>query len=286
MLSGRKLGLKATIDRRSGFCFGVVKAIQKAETLLDEGQTVYCVGQIVHNDEEVNRLKKKGLVTIDHQEMTALSGANILFRAHGEPPASYETARKNNNILMDATCPIVLKLQRDVKKAWQEGDHVFIFGKHRHPETIGLAGQTDGEAVVFNSLEELKKLELPGRITLFSQTTMSPEVFQQVVQYLEGMGVEVDLHDTICRQVSGRDQELKMFSRRHDRVIFLAGRHSSNGRMLYEVCRSHNPNTHFASTAEEIQRDWFREGESVGICGATSTPLWLLKKAKEKIESL
>lgn len=273
------------IDRRSGFCFGVVKAIQKAESLLDEGQKVYCVGQIVHNDKEVSRLQKKGLVTIDHGEISGLKDRNILFRAHGEPPESYEQVRQNNNRLMDATCPIVLKLQRDVRKAWKEGKPVYLFGKHHHPEVKGLVGQTNGEAVVFQSLEELKAMGLPPRLTLFSQTTMSPETFEQAANWLEEQDIEVDMRDTICRQVSDRDRELKTFSREHDRVVFVAGRHSSNGRMLFEICRGQNPNAHFVTSAEEVQEEWFDQEERVGVCGATSTPLWLLDKVREKIEA-
>lgn len=285
MIKERRLQLKAEIDRRSGFCFGVVKAIEKAEALLNDGQRVYCVGQIVHNDEEVNRLKAKGLITIGFEDIRELKGENILFRAHGEPPDTYEQVRKHNNVLVDATCPIVLKLQRDVHRAWAHGKHVFIFGKAGHPEVKGLVGQTNGRARVFRTLEELKEMELPATLTLFSQTTMNPEAFQNVVSYLKDRGIEVEEHDTICRQVSGREEDLKTFSRNHDRIIFVAGRHSSNGKMLYEVCRSNNPYAHFISTTEELDRSWFSPGEHVGVCGATSTPQWLLEEVKQKIES-
>ncbi|HKL37596.1 MAG TPA: 4-hydroxy-3-methylbut-2-enyl diphosphate reductase [Bacteroidales bacterium] len=285
MIKERRLQLKAEIDRRSGFCFGVVKAIEKAEALLNQGQRVYCVGQIVHNDEEVNRLKEKGLITIGFEDIRELKGENILFRAHGEPPDTYEQVRKHNNVLVDATCPIVLKLQRDVHQAWLRGKQVFIFGKAGHPEVKGLAGQTNGRARVFRTLEELKELELPRALTLFSQTTMNPEAFKTVVSYIKDRGIEVEERDTICRQVSGREEDMKTFSRNHDRIVFVAGQHSSNGKMLYEVCRSNNPYTHFISRTDELDRSWFSPRETVGVCGATSTPQWLLEEVKQKIES-
>jgi len=285
MTKEKRLQLKAEIDRRSGFCFGVVKAVQKAESLLEEGREVYCVGQIVHNDVEVQRLQKKGLITIDPDQIGTLTDKNILFRAHGEPPDSYERVRKNNNRLMDATCPIVLKLQRDVRQAWKEGKNVFLFGKHHHPEVKGLLGQTRGQATVFQSLEELRVTQLPESLVLFSQTTMSPDQFHQAARFLKDQGIEVDMRDTICRQVSDRDKELKTFARNHDRIIFVAGRHSSNGKMLYEICRSNNPNSHFVSSSDEVAKEWFREGEQAGVCGATSTPQWLLEEVKQKIES-
>ncbi len=285
MIKEGKLGLKAEVDQRAGFCMGVVKAIEKAEALLDSGQKVYCAGQIVHNEEEVARLEQKGLITVGLEEASRLEGENVLFRAHGEPPESYEQVRRNNNILRDATCPIVLKLQRDVRKAWNSGKNVWIFGKRAHPEVIGLAGQTTGEAVVFDSLEDLGDMELPGSLTLFSQTTKKPEDFTRVVEYLREKGVEVDARDTICRHVSGREEDIKTFSRQHDRVVFVAGRHSSNGRMLYEICRHHNSRCHFVSTAREVQRAWFTPAEHVGISGATSTPQWLLEAVAQKIEA-
>jgi len=187
--------------------------------------------------------------------------------------------------LVDATCPIVLKLQRDVHQAWLYGHHVYIFGKAGHPEVRGLVGQTHGEARVFRTLEELRKMELPQALTLFSQTTMNPEIFQQVVDYLKGKAIEVEVHDSICRQVSGREEDLKAFSRNHDRIVFVAGRHSSNGKMLYEVCRANNPYAHFISGANELDRSWFTPEEHIGVCGATSTPHWLLEEVRQKIES-
>jgi len=282
----KKLNLQVEIDERSGFCFGVINAIKKAEELLDKGNTVYCVGQIVHNDEEVKRLFNKGLQTINHDQLTQLEGQNILFRAHGEPPESYIQARKKNNVIVDASCPIILKLQKDVQKSWQNGENVFLFGKHNHPETIGLCGQTNNEAVVFESLEELKTKQIPDKITLFSQTTKSLKAFYQIIDYLEDKGVDVKVKDTICRQVSNREYELKEFSRNHDKLVFVAGKNSSNGKVLFEVCKSINPYSHFITSANEIQPEWFTPNEKVGICGATSTPLWQMEQVKEAIEAL
>jgi len=281
-----RLNLKAEIDERSGFCFGVINAIKKAEQLLDQGETVYCVGQIVHNDEEVNRLFNKGLKTINHEELSRLEGKNILFRAHGEPPESYELARKRNNIIVDASCPIILKLQKDVQKAYQNGEHVFLFGKHKHPETIGLCGQTNNEAVVFESLEELKEKQIPPEITLFSQTTKSLKAFYEIVEYLKQQGIKVTVKDTICRQVSNREHELEEFSRNHDKIVFVAGKNSSNGRVLFEVCKNQNPSSYFITSAWEVQSDWFKANETVGICGATSTPLWQMEEVKEAMLAL
>ena len=286
MLTKNRLHLKAEVDRRSGFCFGVVKAVEKAEALLDEGKRVYSVGQIVHNEQEVDRLSKKGLIAIGHEDIRDLKDENILFRAHGEPPDTYEEVKKHNNVLMDATCPIVLKLQRDVHQAWLHGKHVLIFGKAGHPEVRGLVGQTNGEARVFRTIEELRDMELPQALALFSQTTMNPGDFHDVVDHLNDRGIEVEVHDSICRQVSGREEDLKDFSRSHDRVVFVAGRHSSNGRMLYEVCRTHNPYAHFISRSEELDHSWFSPGEHIGVCGATSTPHWLLEEVRQKIEAL
>ena len=286
MVNEKKLNLQAEIDERSGFCFGVINAIKKAEELLDKGETVYCVGQIVHNDEEVNRLFDKGLKTIDHKQLRELEGQNILFRAHGEPPESYELAREHNNVIVDASCPIILKLQKDVKQAWLNGENVYIFGKHNHPETIGLCGQTNNEAVVFETLEEIKEKQIPDKLTLFSQTTKSLKAFYDVVEYLENKRIEVNVKDTICRQVSNREYELKEFSRTHDKIVFIAGKHSSNGKVLYQVCKEINPNSYFITSPKEIQPEWFINNEFVGICGATSTPQWQMEQVKETVEAL
>ena len=285
-MSKGSLNLKADIDKRSGFCFGVVNAIRKAEDLLDKEEVVYCVGQIVHNDEEVNRLEKKGMITINHNDLQNIKQKNVLFRAHGEPPESYGIARKNDNRIIDASCPIILKLQKDIRKAYQNGDNIFIFGKHNHPEVLGLNGQIGYQATVIDSLDELMQMEIPEKLTLFSQTTMNLEDFYQVVDYLKNKKINVKVRDTICRQVSNRRGELQKFCCAHDRVVFVAGKQSSNGKMLYNICNKQNPNAHFISSASEIQKDWFNEEETIGITGATSTPMWLMEKVKEEIEAL
>jgi 4-hydroxy-3-methylbut-2-enyl diphosphate reductase len=286
MVNEKKLNLQAEIDERSGFCFGVINAIKKAEELLDKGEKVYCVGQIVHNDEEVKRLFDKGLQTIDHKQLRKLEGQNILFRAHGEPPESYELAREHNNVIVDASCPIILKLQRDVHKAWKNGENIYLFGKHNHPEIIGLSGQTNNEAAVFESLEELKEKQIPDKLTLFSQTTKSLKAFYDVIEYLENKRIDVKVKDTICRQVSNREHELKEFSRTHDKIVFIAGKHSSNGKVLYEVCKSINPQSYFITSPKEIKPEWFINNEFIGICGATSTPQWQMEQVKEAVEAL
>lgn len=284
MTTKERLKLKAEIDERSGFCFGVIRAIKKAEELLDQGETVYCVGEIVHNDEEVNRLKKKGLVTISVDQLPDFEHKNILFRAHGEPPETYLIARKNNNRVIDASCPIILKLQRDIKKADEDGENIFIFGKHHHPEVIGLNGQAGNRAVVFETLDELKQIDIPDKLTLFSQTTKSLDEFYTIVDYLKNLEKEVKVRDTICRQVANRRHELEEFSRTHDKIVFVAGKNSSNGRVLYNICKRQNPQSYFISSPDELAVDWFNEGENIGICGATSTPQWLLEQVKAHIE--
>ena len=286
MTGKSKLRLKSEIDDRSGFCFGVIRAIEKAEELLDQGKVVYCVGQIVHNEEEVNRLKKKGLITINQEDLHRYKDKNVLFRAHGEPPESYSKAREHDNRIVDASCPIVLKLQKDIKKAYDNGENIFIFGKNNHPEVVGLNGQTGNQAAVFQSLEELKERNIPDKLTLFSQTTMSLDEFYKIVDYLKSQGKEVKVRDSICRQVSNRRQELEKFCQSHDKIVFVAGKNSSNGKMLYNICKQQNPNAHFVSSANEVDSNWFSEEETVGICGATSTPQWLLEQVKETIDAL
>ena len=280
----KNLHLKTEIDERSGFCFGVITAVEKAENLLKKGETVYCIGEIVHNDKEVERLKQKGLITIDYDKLKHIENFTILFRAHGEPISTYELARKNNNTIMDATCPIVLKLQRDIKKAFLNQENIFIFGKPTHPEVLGLNAQTNNKAVIFEDPVELDKKELPDKLTLFSQTTKSLEKFHQAVNYLKSREVDVTVRDTICRQVSNREHELRTFSKNHDKVVFVAGKNSSNGRVLFNICKKYNPESYFVSSDEEIEKQWFSKEDFVGICGATSTPQWLLERVKEKLE--
>jgi 4-hydroxy-3-methylbut-2-enyl diphosphate reductase len=281
------LNLKVTIDDNSGFCFGVVYAIQMAEDFLDEYGKLYCLGDIVHNDEEVARLTKKGLVTIDHEQLKDLRGERVLIRAHGEPPATYQLAMENDLELIDASCPVVLKLQHRVRESFDDNDSpIYIYGKHGHAEVKGLVGQTNGNAVVFEDIAELDNVELPSKLTLFSQTTKDMRKLYSIKDKLTERGVEVKFNDTLCRQVSNRDLELRDFVKNFDHIVFVSGKKSSNGKVLYNVCKEFNPNSYFISSTDEIEPQWFSADQTVGICGATSTPLWLMEEVKAKLESL
>jgi len=279
------LNLKVEIDPRSGFCFGVVKAIRRAEEILRQDGTLFCLGQIVHNDEEVKRLQAMGMVSLTHQELENLHGQKVLIRAHGEPPETYDLLQRNGNEIIDATCPIVLKLQNRVKQSEGNGESILIFGKANHPEVIGLMGHLEGKAIVFKEIDELDFTQLPEKVTLYSQTTMSVDKLYSVRQKLEEIGIQVILKDTVCRQVSGRKGEMQTFCRSHDVIIFISGVESSNGKVLYEACREVNPLSHKISSANDIDKSWFKPGNSVGICGATSTPTWQMEEAKAKILS-
>ena len=276
--------LRVTIDPNSGFCFGVVYAIQMAEDILDEQGYLYCLGDIVHNDVEVERLQQRGLRIINHEQLRQLHNEAVLIRAHGEPPETYQTALQNNLTLVDASCPVVLKLQNRIKTSDDKDDTIFIYGKHGHAEVMGLLGQTNNQAVVFENMDELLQHELPPKITLYSQTTKSTDNFYSIKGQLEGRGYEVDANDTICRQVSNRDKELRKFAARFDKVIFVSGTKSSNGKVLYQVCKDTNPNTYFISKVEQLQASWFKAGESVGICGATSAPMWLMEEVQHTLQ--
>lgn len=280
------MNVNVEIDNNSGFCFGVVYAIHMAEEILDETGHLYCLGDIVHNDEEVERLKKKGLKIINHDTLRTLHHERVLIRAHGEPPETYKLALDNDIELVDASCPVVLKLQNRVREAHNDEEKIIIYGKHGHAEVDGLKGQTNGEAIVIEKFEELDLHELPKKVQLFSQTTKSTKNLYALKGILEDKGIEVDFNDTLCRQVSNRDGELRKFATRFDKIIFVAGKKSSNGKVLYDVCKDVNPNTFFVSSKNELQKDWFREGDKVGICGATSTPQWQMEDVKEAILSL
>ncbi|MFW5700472.1 MAG: 4-hydroxy-3-methylbut-2-enyl diphosphate reductase [Cyclobacteriaceae bacterium] len=277
------LNLKVYIDDNSGFCFGVVYAIEMAEDILDEQQHLYCLGDIVHNDEEVNRLEKKGLKIISHADLKNLHNEKVLIRAHGEPPSTYQLAIENNLELIDASCPVVLKLQNRIKNSYDKKDNIYIYGKHGHAEVVGLLGQTQNKATVFTDIDELDINNLPEEITLFSQTTKSMDKFYEIGQNLQKAGKKVNSNDTICRQVSNRDKELRDFAGKYNKIIFVSGTKSSNGKVLYNVCKERNDNTHFISRTEELQKDWFKMNDSVGICGATSTPMWLMEEVRDKL---
>lgn len=278
--------LSVRIDPNSGFCFGVIYAIQMAEDLLDEQGYLYCLGDIVHNDEEVQRLEQRGLRIIDYEQFANLRNEAVLIRAHGEPPATYQQALQNNLTLVDASCPVVLKLQNRIKTSYDKQEQIFIYGKHGHAEVRGLLGQTSGNAVVFENLDELLRHELPDNITLYSQTTKSTDSFYRIKGELEQRGYAVNANDTICRQVSNRDKDLRRFADQFDQIVFVSGTKSSNGKVLYQVCKDTNPNTHFISKVDELQPEWFNAGQSVGICGATSTPMWLMEQVRDALLAL
>jgi 4-hydroxy-3-methylbut-2-enyl diphosphate reductase len=276
--------LQVTIDKDSGFCFGVIYAIDMAEDILAEDGYLYCLGDIVHNDEEVERLKALGLRIIEHDQFKELRNEKVLIRAHGEAPDTYRTALANNITLIDASCPVVLKLQNRIKTSFDHKEKILIFGKHGHAEVIGLQGQTNNEALVFQDIAELDNVELPHNITLYSQTTKSMEKFYQVKEELIARGYDLNANDTICRQVSNRDKDLPAFAKSFDKVVFVSGVKSSNGKVLFEVCRKHNPNTFFISSTSELQQSMFAPGDTIGIAGATSTPMWLMQEVKAELE--
>jgi 4-hydroxy-3-methylbut-2-enyl diphosphate reductase len=277
--------LQVTIDKDSGFCFGVVYAIDMAEEILQEDGYLYCLGDIVHNDEEVERLKLLGLRIISHEDLNDLRNEKVLIRAHGEAPETYRTALENNITLIDASCPVVLKLQNRIKNSYDNDEKILIFGKHGHAEVIGLQGQTNNEAVVFMDIAELDTIDLPQKITLYSQTTKSTDKFYQIKDELIRRGYELNANDTICRQVSNRYEDLEKFVQNFDKIVFVSGKKSSNGKVLFDVCKKHNEQTYFISQVEELELIPFNPNDRVGICGATSTPMWLMEKVKSALEA-
>jgi len=280
------LNLTVDIDKDSGFCFGVVYAIDMAEEILEEDGYLYCLGDIVHNDEEVARLKAKGLRIIAHDVLPTLQHEKVLIRAHGEAPETYKIALENNITLIDASCPVVLKLQNRIKTSFDQDEKILIFGKHGHAEVVGLQGQTNDEALVFQDITELDDADLPASFTLYSQTTKSVDKFYQIKDELIKRGYEVKANDTICRQVSNRYEDLVHFAKMYDKIVFVSGKKSSNGKVLFEVCLKENPDTYFVSEVREIDVTVFKEGDRVGICGATSTPMWLMKEVKAYLEAI
>jgi 4-hydroxy-3-methylbut-2-enyl diphosphate reductase len=278
------------IDQKSGFCFGVMNAIGKAEETLNAEDMLYSLGHIVHNELEVKRLQELGLKTITHDEYFKLKNCKVLIRAHGEPPSTYEYARINNITLIDATCPVVLKLQQRVKKAaetmHEENGQVVIFGHQGHAEVTGLAGQTNNEAIVIDHPDDIKKIDPSRPVVVFSQTTKSVEDFKKLAQNIQEQATvgRVETHDTVCRQVSNRVPHIEKFVVRFDVVVFVGGLRSSNAQVLFDVCKRNNPHSYFVSSAADLQADWFTKAEKVGICGATSTPQWLMEKVAETIK--
>ena len=280
--------MKIEIDNNSGFCFGVMRATTTAESELTKQQPLYCLGDIVHNGQEVERLTKLGLITIDHTELAQLQNARVLLRAHGEPPHTYELAHKNNITIIDATCPVVLKLQQKIKQAYTNHPdaQIVIYGKIGHAEVIGLEGQTEGNAIVIEDENDLSKINFNRPIILFSQTTKSVEGFNQLVDIIKTKitdGTHFEYHDTICRNVANRIPDIKRFATQFDVILFVAGAKSSNGKVLFNECLSVNPRTYLVSSPDELQHEWFNNIQSVGICGATSTPKWLMEAVKLKV---
>ena len=276
------------IDSSSGFCFGVTTAIQKAEEELAKGNTLYCLGDIVHNGKEVERLHARGLITINHEQLKQLHDVKVLLRAHGEPPETYETARCNNIEIIDATCPVVLQLQRRIKKQYDANPEaqIVIFGKNGHAEVLGLVGQTHSKAIVMEKLEDVRLLDFGRDIYLYSQTTKNLDEFRRIIDYIQSH-ISPDAtfrsFDTICRQVANRMPNIASFAARHDIIIFVSGRKSSNGKVLFNTCKSVNPNSYMIEGPGEIDSSWIEGVTSVGICGATSTPKWLMEQCRDSI---
>lgn len=294
--------IQIEIDSGSGFCFGVTTAIRKAEEELAKGSTLYCLGDIVHNGMECERLQKMGLITINHDDLRRLHGVKVLLRAHGEPPETYELARRNQIEIIDATCPVVLQLQKRIKQQYEasqipllrEGSEkvtapipqLVIFGKKGHAEVLGLVGQTQSTAIVIESFDEVKRLDFTRDIYLYSQTTKSLDEFHRIIDYIQShISSEANFRsfDTICRSVANRMPNISQFAVRHDLILFVCGHKSSNGKVLFNECLRVNPNSHQIETPEEIQTQWLQGVQSVGICGATSTPKWLMEQCRDAI---
>ena len=288
--------MKVTIDSKSGFCFGVVYAIQAAEEILKVEDSLYCLGDIVHNNMEVERLEKKGLKIIDHEQFKNLKDVAVLIRAHGEPPSTYQTAIDNNIRLIDASCPVVLKLQNRLQKGFSqpkaEDMQTVIYGKNGHAEVIGLSGQTKDEAIIISSDEDLDKIDYAKPIQIYSQTTQSMEGFHHIIEEIEYRAGQVNedpvvlVNDSICRQVSHRAPQITEFAKAHDVIVFVSGKKSSNGKYLYSIAKDNNPKSYFVSTKNEILDEWFEGAQSVGVCGATSTPMWVMEEVEQHIAKL
>ena len=281
--------MKIEIDSGSGFCFGVTTAITKAETELSDGNILYCLGDIVHNGMECKRLKRMGLITINHDEMKRLHDVKVLLRAHGEPPETYALAGENNIEIIDATCPVVLQLQRRIKRQYDANPEaqIVIFGKPGHAEVLGLVGQTNGTAKVIAHFDDVKSLDMNRDTYLYSQTTKSLDEFHRIIEYIQqhiSQEAKFESFDTICRNVANRMPNISSFAARHDLVLFVCGRKSSNGQVLFDECHSVNPNSYQVESPDEIKGEWLHGVDTIGICGATSTPKWLMEECRDRIE--
>lgn len=282
------------IDSGSGFCFGVTRAIERAEEILRSGERLNCLGDIVHNGIECDRLHKMGLRTIDHKDLREMHNASVLLRAHGEPPSTYLIAQQNDITIYDATCPVVLALQKRIKNKYQEMQesgrrgNIVIFGKKGHAEVLGLLGQTEGKAIVIEQPQDAEFLDFSHDIYLYSQTTKSLDEFHIIIKYCQehiSPDATFQSYDTICRQVANRMEHICEFAIRHDVILFVSGAKSSNGKILYEACKAHNPNSYLIEKPEEIQSSWLAGANSIGICGATSTPKWLMEQVEKHIHN-
>ena len=283
--------MKIEIDNGSGFCSGVTTAIKKAEEELAQGEKLYCLGDIVHNGMECERLQKLGLITINHDDMRELHDVKVLLRAHGEPPETYELARKNNIEIIDATCPVVLKLQQRIKTQYSSlpSPQIVIFGKKGHAEVLGLVGQTHSNAIVIESFDEVESLDFSRDIYLYSQTTKSLDEYRRIIEYIQehiSPDAIFKSFDTICRSVANRMPSISQFAAHHDLILFVCGRKSSNGKVLFNECKRINPNSHLIEDPDEIQPEWLDGKKSVGICGATSTPKWLMEQCRDAIQEM
>ncbi len=290
--------MQIEIDDMSGFCYGVVKTIQLAEDALNDGGHVYCLGEIVHNDEEVKRLKSKGLLIIDHDDLKNISNSTILIRAHGEPPETYRQIEDNANPLKEGTCPIVLQLQKKVRAAWEEmketNGQIVIYGKKGHAEVTGLVGQTNGAAIVVNKTDDLSMIDFSRPVALFAQTTqpmsgyetIGNAIIERMLHFFPTDTLPLKISDSICRHVSNRGDHIKKFAHKYDVVIFVSGTNSSNGKVLYDICLKSNSNSFWVTSAGEVKLEWFEHAASVGICSATSTPRWLMEVVAERIKNI
>lgn len=280
--------LNVEIDANSGFCFGVVNAIEQAEKQLSKESSLLCIGEIVHNDKEVDRLSEKGLTTIDHKQFSSLRNKTVMLRAHGEPPTTYKIAKENNITLIDASCPIVLRLQKKVGKAYDDSKknngQVLIYGQKGHAEVIGLLGQTENKAIVIETAKDLSSIDFQRPIVLFSQTTKTISGFIEVSNIIKEKAVDYIINDTICRQVSNRVPHIKAMAIKYDVIIFVSGTKSSNGKLLFEQAKFSNERSYMVSKSEELKTEWFKENDSVGISGATSTPAWLMVEVLQSIK--
>jgi len=277
------------IDNKSGFCFGVQRAITKAEELIENGETITCLGEMVHNHEEVERLEKLGMKTIEIEQLSQQNNQTILIRSHGEPPSTYQNLNKNNNKIIDATCPVVLKLQQRIKTSFEQiqktNGQLLIYGKKGHAEVIGLNGQTGNKAIIVSSVDDLKQIDFSRPIEMYSQTTMPLSGFNIIKEAINKQALnKVTYHDTICRQVANRVPHISEFAKKFDIILFVSGKKSSNGKLLFDECKKNNPRSYFISSASELDSSWFRDAKSIGICGATSTPQWLMEQVKNALK--